>query len=254
MNKKMLIICGSVLLGIIILVSLFIFIRKENLTRNIKIGADKIATQSIAIVYHPYNEGIDQLAAIIKSRVGGDVYKLEPVKAYPTSSDLLIQRLNDEQEHPEKVSLKDNKFDLKKYHVIFVGVPVINNKPSPIMMRFTLNIEHLLTKDNIIIPFVYYSGNDNPRSTYEFLYYANFKATSKNGFISSTIDRATNEMDVDIWLNDISFKKSELQKPTKEKAKLYKEAMIKARQKAKEDKQIRDRVKSAPAKFNPKTK
>ena len=75
MNKKLGLILGSILLGIIIIVAIF-FIRKQILSEQIKAGANKIATQRVAIIYHPYNEGINQLANIIKSRVGGDVYKL----------------------------------------------------------------------------------------------------------------------------------------------------------------------------------
>lgn len=251
MNKnKWLIIC-SVLLGIIIICALFFIIRKQILSKEIKAGANKIATQSIAIIYHPYNEGINQLANIIKSRVGGDVYKLEPVKEYPKASDLLIQRIKDEQQHPEKVSLKNNKLDIDKYHILFIGVPVINNDASPVMMRFALDNEHLFKENHITIPFVYYSGSDTPNKTYNFLYYATFKTIRKNGFTSSTLNSNINETDIDIWLNDINFRKSEFEKPTKEKAKQYKEAMEKSREEAKKEKELRDRVNSAPAVFKP---
>lgn len=250
MNKKKWLILGSVLLCIII-IALFFIIRKEILSKEIKAGANKIATQSIAIIYHPYNEGICQIADIIKSRVGGDVYKLQPVKEYPTASDLLNQRIKDEQQHPEKVSLKNNKLDINKYHILFIGVPVINDDASPVMMRFALDNQQLLKEKHITIPFVYYVGSDTPNKTYHFLYYATYKTIRKNGFTSSTLDRNTNETDIDIWLNDINFYQSEFERPTKEKAKQYKKAMEKARETAKKEKQLRDQVNSAPALFKP---
>lgn len=237
MNKKYLIIL-AVILVLFFVIAGVLFRKKETPTGETKPGADRIATQSVAIVYHPYNDGIKQVARIIESRVGGDVYLLEPFSDYPMSADLKKDRIIDEQNHPEKVQLKNNNFDYKKYNVIFIGAPVIYNNLSPLVMRFAMDYTDLLKSDKVVIPFVFYNEPDSAKEAYIFMYKYLSKAAYKGGFTTHLLDKSAVEMYVDLWLSDIKFNKSELKRPDRAKAKAYKQAIAKKDKKLKKDKDI----------------
>lgn len=211
MNKKHWIIGGSIL-GVLLLIVLFIVfatIRYNNLKKPIKPGITEISKQKIAIIYHPYNEGIIQVADLIRSKVGGTVYLIEPTKPYPTKK-IDHARIKKEQEHPENLALKKYDIDLKRYHIIFLGVPVIDSNISPVMMKYLLDNETSFVPNQIIIPFIYYNGQDNTIESDKFIYYHTGRTTKKNGYRTSNTDKEGNNMYITLWLNDISFYRYEL--------------------------------------------
>lgn len=209
MKNKVIIIFVGILL-FIALVCLLFWGHKKYMNSIYRPGPDKISTQKTAIVFHPYNEGIKQVANVIGSDVKADVYRLEPDIPYPESAELTKERMINEYTHPEKVVLKANNFDIKKYHIIFIGVPIIYNKTSPLVMRFVLDIENSLNKDKIIIPFVYYQGKDNPSDAYKFLYAHTRAGIYKNGYTSSINNIGSNKMEISMWLKDMYFKRNEI--------------------------------------------
>lgn len=210
MNKKLL--SGIILVSILVIGLVAYFIGRRNyLSKEIKPGVGAISTQRIAIVYHPINQGIIRIADIIKSRVGGDVYTLEPYTPYPSNPAELKTRITYEQKHPEKIVFKNNNFDIKKYHIIFIGAPVLYNQMSPIMMRFVMDIEPSMSEKYITIPFVYYEGRDEAKETYKYIYSYTKYSTRKNGYTSTLLDKQANEMYIDLWLNDINFYRYELE-------------------------------------------
>lgn len=243
MNKKLWITVSVIVLLLIFVLSSVFFVKRKLDTTPIKPGADKIATQSIAIVYHPYNEGIKQVARIIESRVGGDVYLLEPFSEYPMSEELKKGRIVDEQNHPDKIQLKNSDFNFKKYNIIFIGAPVIYGNISPLVMRFVMDYGSILKKDKIIIPFVFYSAPDLTKETYVFLYQYLNGPGYKGGYTSQLLNKSANEMYIDLWFADMNFKKSELSRPDKTKAKVYKNAVKMKKDKVRQAKEIQKAIK-----------
>ena len=211
MKNKIIIILVGILL-FIALVCLMFWGHKKFMNSIYRPGPDIISRQKNAIVYHPYNEGIIQIANIIGSNVKADVYRLESANPYPASADLAKEKMKNEYYHPEKIVLKSNSFDIKNYHIIFIGVPIINNRISPLVMRFVLDIQNSLNKDKIIIPFVYYQGNDSPIDAYKFLYRHTRSGIYKNGYTSSKNNIDTNKMEVEMWLKDMYFKRNEIER------------------------------------------
>ena len=210
MNKKYLIITGIVVLVLVLLTGLFVMWYKNySDKRPYKVGIDSISKQKIAIIYHPYNAGIIQVADIIHSKVGGDIYKLDSKIPYPKIESKLKGVITTEQKNPEKVAL-NQKVDIKKYNMIFVGVPVIYNDASPVMKRFMTDNKSVFKNNQIIIPFKYYSGKDNSVLTDEFLFHNYGNAIVKNGYNTSITDKKAVDMYITLWLNDINFYKNEL--------------------------------------------
>lgn len=211
MNKKHWIIGGSIL-GVLLLIVLFIVfatIRYNNMRKPIRPGITEISKQKIAIIYHPYNEGIIQVADLIRSKVGGTVYLIEPTKPYPTKT-VDHARIKNEQEHPEKLALKKYDIDLKRYHIIFLGAPVIDSNLSPVMMKYLLDNRASFLPNQIIIPFTYYNEKENTIKSDEFVYYHTGRTTKKNGFLTSNTNKMGNDMYITLWLNDMRFYKYEL--------------------------------------------
>ncbi len=211
MNKKYWIIGGSI---IIVILLFFVFVAYAVKQNRIKKGPFRptisgIAKQKIAIIYHPYNKTIIQVADLIRSKVGGTVYLIEPKKPYPTRiTD--HARIKIEQNNPANVNLKKNDLDVKSYHILFLGLPVIDNNMSPVMMKFLLSNADNFKSDQIIIPFTFCEGKDNTMKSDEFLFQHTPRITKKNGFITSISDIAGNDMNINIWLNDMSFYRYEL--------------------------------------------
>ena len=95
MKNKIIIILVGILL-FIALVCLMFWGHKKFMNSIYRPGPDIISRQKNAIVYHPYNEGIIQIANIIGSNVKADVYRLESANPYPASADLAKEKMKQE--------------------------------------------------------------------------------------------------------------------------------------------------------------
>lgn len=76
------------------------------------------------IVYFSASGNIEKFAKEIQELVGGDIFKIEPVKEYPTEYESLAEYAKMERDRNLRPEIKDSIDDISKYDTIFIGYPM----------------------------------------------------------------------------------------------------------------------------------
>jgi len=108
----------------------------------------------VLVAYFSYSGNTKQVAELIQTKTGGDIYEIKSAKGYPSNKKLLSEiakfQINNNI-HPE---LKDS-VDVTPYKVIFIGTPVwYGTLPPPVETFLSQNN----LKGKIIIPFITHGG------------------------------------------------------------------------------------------------
>ena len=78
-----------------------------------------------------YNVGVvergntDLLAGIVAEETGGELFRIETVKEYPTAYDEMLTVATEERTNKERPELKTSIENFDTYDVIFVGYPIL---------------------------------------------------------------------------------------------------------------------------------
>lgn len=111
-----------------------------------------------AVIYFSDPEGSDMnalegstqyLAHIIAQKTGADVFRIVPVKAYPTDHSAHTAQAKLEQSENARPAIKDDFGDLSQYDTIFLGYPIWwGDLPMPV---YTFLESHDLSGKKIIL-------------------------------------------------------------------------------------------------------
>ena len=77
-----------------------------------------------------YNVGVvergntDLLAGIVAEETGGELFRIETVKEYPSAYDEMLTVATEERTNKERPELKTSVWNFDTYDVIFVGYPI----------------------------------------------------------------------------------------------------------------------------------
>jgi flavodoxin len=135
---------------------------------------------------------------------GGDIFRIEPQKPYPTDHGTLVKLAKEEQKRNERPALAGQIDNMDAYGTVFVGYP---NWWADMPMILYSFLENYDLSNKTVIPFNTHGGSgfSNTISTISKLQ-PNARVT-KNGFTVSrnSVDRA--EPDVAEWLAELGYKK-----------------------------------------------
>lgn len=140
------------------------------------------------------------VAQLISEYTGGDVFRLEPVDAYPTNHDDLLQRAADEMRSNARPEIRDSIENFDEYDVIYVGYPIWNSDLPPIINTF---LEQYNFDGKTVVPFCTHGGSGlsgTPRTI------ANMLPNStviQNGFTLSRTNMESAPSEVESWLEEI---------------------------------------------------
>ncbi len=98
----------------------------------------------------------ERVAEFIQEAVGGDIFEVETVKAYPFDYTACTKEAQEEKKKNVRVAVKYFMDDLEKYDTIFVGYP--NWWGTMPMVMFTF-LEHYDLTGKTIIPFCTNEGS-----------------------------------------------------------------------------------------------
>jgi len=141
------ILIGAVLLA---LIAVTIFTIATNKTPAKISFADK----KIMIAYYSHSGHTKSLAKIIQSQTGGDMFEIQPQKAYTNDYNKLTEIAQNEQKTGKMPELTDNG-DVSSYDVIFVGTPVWwGTMSNPVKKFLTVNN----FEGKTVIPFCTHGG------------------------------------------------------------------------------------------------
>lgn len=141
----------------------------------------------------------EYVASLISEKTNSDLFRLEPVNAYPTNHGQLLSRAREEMDNNERPELKE-KIDITPYDKIFVGYPIWNADLPPIINTFLENNDF---NGKTIIPFCTHGGSGlsgTPSRIKNKLSGAN---VITNGFSLSRTNMETAPKEVESWLKEI---------------------------------------------------
>lgn len=140
------------------------------------------------------------VAQLIGEQTGGDVFRLEPVDAYPTNHDELLQRAADEMSRDFRPEIKDTIENFDEYDVIYVGYPIWNSDLPPIINSF---LEQYNFDGKTVVPFCTHGGSGlagTPATIANKLPNSN---VIQNGFTLSRRNMESAPSEVASWLQEI---------------------------------------------------
>lgn len=152
------------------------------------------------ILYFSWGGTTEKMAKMISSSNGGEVFRIEPTKAYPTSYTPCTEVVKEELDNGVFRQVKKAP-DFSKYDTIFVGVPVWWHTAPTLMTHFLEENKEAL-KGKTIIPFCTYQATYRAE-TLQAIVDATPTASHKEGYGTTN----PNQNNVDVWLKKIGLGK-----------------------------------------------
>lgn len=79
------------------------------------------------------------LAEMIHKQVGGDIFRVEAVEAYPEDYEATVQRARDERDSVRWPQVTPQVSVIRDYDIVFLGSPIWGDNLNPPMKRFIAN-------------------------------------------------------------------------------------------------------------------
>ena len=152
------------------------------------------------VLYFSWGGTTEKMAKMISSSTGGELFKIEPTEAYPTSYTPCTKVVKDELDRGIFRTVKAAP-DFAKYDTIFVGVPVWWHT-APTLMTHFLEEHAADLKGKTVIPFCTYQATYRAE-TLQAIVDVTPTASHKEGYGTTN----PNQYDVDAWLKKIGVKK-----------------------------------------------
>lgn len=143
----------------------------------------------------------EYVATLISERTNSDLFRLEPVEAYPTNHQDLLRRAQEEMQNDVKPELKEN-IDISNYDVIFIGYPIWNADLPPIINTFLENNDF---SGKTVIPFCTHGGSGLSRTPQTIKNKLNNATVITNGFEIYRTNMEDSPSEIEAWLNEVGF-------------------------------------------------
>ena len=143
----------------------------------------------------------EYVATLISERTNSDLFRLEPVEAYPTNHQDLLRRAQEEMQNDVKPELKEN-IDVSNYDVIFIGYPIWNADLPPIINTFLENNDF---SGKTVIPFCTHGGSVLSRTPQTIKNKLNNATVITNGFEIYRTNMEDSPSEIEAWLNEVGF-------------------------------------------------
>ena len=143
----------------------------------------------------------EYVATLISERTNSDLFRLEPVEAYPTNHQDLLRRAQEEMQNDVKPELKEN-IDISNYDVIFIGYPIWNADLPPIINTFLENNDF---SGKTVIPFCTHGGSVLSRTPQTIKNKSNNATVITNGFEIYRTNMEDSPSEIEAWLNEVGF-------------------------------------------------
>ena len=118
-------------------------------------SAQESPSPKILITYYSYSGNTQNIANQISEIVGGDIFRIEPLKSYPEDMDEILKVSKEEIDSNYNPPLKAKVDNIGQYDIIFVGTPNWYNTIAPPVASFLA--EHDLS-GKTIVPFSTHGG------------------------------------------------------------------------------------------------
>lgn len=161
---------------------------------------DTINNDRILIAYFSETGNTEKFANIINDKIGGDLFKIEPVTPYP-EGDELFDYTREEQEEDRRPEIQGT-VDMSQYDIVFIGYPIWWYEVPQIIKTF---LDQYDLSGKTIIPFNTHEGSGDG-GTYDYIAEQEPNATVLEGL---PIRGGNMEQDqteaVSNWLEELGF-------------------------------------------------
>lgn len=142
------------------------------------------------------------VANLISEETNSDLYRIEPVNAYPTNHKELLDRAIEEMKNNDRPEIKNPISNLSEYDVVFIGYPIWNSDLPPIIYSF---LESNNFDGKTIIPFCTHGGSGLSNTVNTIQEVLPNADVISNGFSLSRDDMDIAPREVTSWLKSISI-------------------------------------------------
>jgi len=113
--------------------------------------------KKVLIAYYSLRNGNTRIVAEhIQKNVGGDIFRIETVDAYPAEYRDVTDQAKKELQSGHRPALKSKVTDFEQYDIIYLGSPNWWNTIAPAVMTF---LESYNFEGKMIVPFITHEGS-----------------------------------------------------------------------------------------------
>ena len=203
-KKLTIIISGIVGFLLLVIIGYLIFMNKTY-----KPGIEALSKKNIGIFYCSYDDQVANIVNIIGGKLKADKIEIKPAVKYPADKAQFTERIKQENANISKVALSNDIIDIRKYKLIIMGTPILENKPCPVMQKFVLSNQERFFKKPVSLLILYKQGQI-PKDTAEFFRYKLYNSIWKPSFVTMEKDKDQLDYEIDLWFNLMEFKREEL--------------------------------------------
>ena len=140
-----------------------------------------------------------QIASWIEERVGGDLFRIETERAYPTDYDAVLEEARREQRENARPALSASVEDMEQYDVVFVGYPIWFGDTPMVVLSF---LESYDFSGKTVVPFCT-SGGSAPQTSYASVRRTVPDAAVAEGFWVRGSEAGAAQRDCDAWIDGL---------------------------------------------------
>ena len=174
---------------------------EQKVTGQAQQSSETESDKKILTIYFSWSGNTDAFANYIHNSAGGDIVRINPVKAYPETYDEVVDLAKEEKNDDARPQFKDLGVNPEEYDVIFVGYPIWWYTLPMIMYTFFDTYDF---SGKTLIPFNTHEGSGDG-GTYDTIKEFEPKATVLEGLAirGGSIDGA--ESEVKEWLSGLQY-------------------------------------------------
>lgn len=184
------------LLIIFLILGIGIFKVKANDSEKEQIMQDK----KILVAYFSWGGNTKSIAEKIHSRVGGEIFSIEPLTPYPSDYNETAYGIAKEQ-HEKNIHPEIKNTDISSYDVIFVGTPAWWYTMAPPVITF---LEQNNFEGKTIIPFITHGGGGKYTIAQDMQKFAKGAKVMLTPFVVYEHGDNNTDKELDKWLNEIT--------------------------------------------------
>lgn len=155
-----------------------------------------IDNKKVLIAYYSRTNNTKQIAENIQSLVGGDFFRIETEKPYPSEYHATTEVAKKEKEDNARPALKETVDNIAQYDVIFIGFPIWWSDTPMVIATF---LESHNLKGKTIIPFCSH-GSGGAGEAFNRIKNLTLDSTNLEGLV---LQGSGSKADVESWLRKI---------------------------------------------------
>lgn len=157
-------------------------------------------SKKILIAYFSHSGNTQEIANRINEFVGGDIFRIEPVKDYPSNYQEVLRVSKVEIDNHIKPDLKEVK-DVEQYDILFIGSPNWYGTVAPPVVSFLANCDF---SEKVVIPFITHGGGGVSNCLTDIKKLSS-DATILQGIVISGSQVETAHQKIRSWLREIQL-------------------------------------------------